>query len=163
LDNSREWDEGRWGGGEDREVVNIGADGDDGGKAEERADKEVENEEEKVGGDGAALADTSDDSEGGGRAVRKREVGGGGGEDIGNVVEKEGGGVYPLKGIEDGVPVKKIKSLPEVRLDEEEEGGAVSMGEEPVANGEEVAKGGAAWKESMLGGVEERGDEGDER
>ena len=64
------------------------------------------------------------------------------------------------EGIENRIPVQEVVCLFEVCLEKKEELFLLHSGEEAITDAEEVGEGGAAGEESMLGGVEERREEG---
>jgi hypothetical protein len=70
--------------------------------------------------------------------------------------------VDPLKRSKNGRPVEEVVGLPKVGLEEEEALTTGWSGEEGITDGEEVGEGGAAREKSVLGRVDEGGNEGDE-
>ena len=68
----------------------------------------------------------------------------------------------PTEGEEDGRTVEEVIRLPEVSLDEEEEGAVVGGGKEFIADGEKVGERRAAREKGVLGGVNERQNKRDE-
>ena len=66
------------------------------------------------------------------------------------------------EGVENRITVQEVVRLFEVCLEKKEELFLLHSGEEAITDAEEVGEGGAAGEESMLGGVEERREEGDE-
>ena len=66
------------------------------------------------------------------------------------------------EGIENRIPVQEVVCLFEVCLEKKEELFLLHGSEDVITDVEEVGEGGVAREESVLGGVEERREEGDE-